>query len=186
MARHVVAKVGEIPSGGRKVVDLDGHSVGVFHVEGEYYALLNWCPHQGARLCEGRLWSGLEGNLPGDYQTRTDRAVIACIYHGWEFDLRTGRSVCEPERLRVRAYEVTVEPDHHSSDQDGAMLGRPSRTNATARTFPVTVEHGNIVVDLRRTPLARTVPNSPQNRREGEIHHTHFPSEEPLQTGGAR
>ncbi|NBP78747.1 MAG: hypothetical protein EBU62_14815 [Proteobacteria bacterium] len=81
MARHVVAMVGDIPPGGRKVVDLDGHSVGVFHVGGEYYALLNWCPHQGARLCEGRLWSGLEGNLPGDYQTSSDRPVISCIYH---------------------------------------------------------------------------------------------------------
>ncbi|MCX5985671.1 MAG: Rieske 2Fe-2S domain-containing protein [Chloroflexi bacterium] len=185
MARHVVAKVGEIPPGGRKVVDLDGHSVGVFHVEGEYYALLNWCPHQGARLCEGRLWSGLESDVPGDYATRTDRAVIACIYHGWEFDLRTGRSVCEPERLRVRAYEVTVEPDH-TSDQDGVTLGRPSRTNATARTFPVTVEHGNIVVDLRRTPVSGTVPNGPRNLSEGEIHHTHIPSEGSLQPGGTR
>ncbi|MSQ43118.1 MAG: Rieske (2Fe-2S) protein [Chloroflexi bacterium] len=184
MARHVVAQVGEIPPGGRKVVDLDGHSVGVFHVEGEYFALLNWCPHQGARLCEGRLWSGLEGDVPGDYRTRTDRTVIACMYHGWEFDLRTGRSVCEPERLRVRTYEVTVEPDH-PSDQDGSTLGRLSRTNATAHTFPVTVEHGNIVVDLRRTPISATVLGTPGARSEGNIDITLIPVEGSIHSGGA-
>ena len=185
MARHVVAMVGDIPPGGRKVVDLDGHSVGVFHVGGEYYALLNWCPHQGARLCEGRLWSGLEGNLPGDYQTSSDRPVISCIYHGWEFDLGTGRSVCEPERLRVRAYEVTVEPDQ-TSGEDGDPPGRQSRTDATALTFPVTVEHGKIVVDLRRTPVTRSSRKATRNPRYGESEITHISSGATLQSRGAR
>ena len=132
--RYVVAEAGEIPPGGRKIVDLDGISVGVFHVNGAYYALLNWCPHQAARLCEGKLWSSLEASIPGDYQTTRQNEIIACPWHGWEFDLRTGQSRCEPERLRVRAYDVRVE-----------------QGEIAAKTFQVSQEGNYIVVDLSHT-----------------------------------
>ena len=138
--RYVVAEANEIPPGGRKIVDLDGISVGVFHINGTYFALLNWCPHQGARLCEGKLWSSLESSVPGEYNTSRQDEIIACIYHGWEFDLRTGQSRCEPERLRVRAYDVRVEP--------GDQL--------TAQTFQVAQEGSYIVVDLTRTATGAT------------------------------
>lgn len=138
-SRFVVAEAGEIPEGGRKILDLDGISVGVFHVNGAYYALLNWCPHQGARLCEGKLWSSLEASVPGEYQTTRRNEIIACIYHGWEFDLRTGQSRCEPERLRVRAYDVRVEA--------GSL---------EAKTYAVAQEGQFIVVDLSRTATGTT------------------------------
>jgi 3-phenylpropionate/trans-cinnamate dioxygenase ferredoxin subunit len=167
-SRYVVAEVGEIPPGGRKIVDLDGISVGVFHVNGEYAALLNWCPHQAARLCEGQLWSALEGSIPGDYHTSREGEVIACIWHGWEFDLRTGQSWCEPERLRVRAYDVSVQPGSAiQTDANGAagtdtapaQERQDARTPAGGRrkgpfvatTFPVSMEGRYIVVDLSRT-----------------------------------
>ena len=138
-SRFIVAEAGEIPDGGRKILDLDGISVGIFHVGGAYYALLNWCPHQGARLCEGKLWSSLESSGPGDYQTTRRNEIIACIYHGWEFDLRTGQSRCEPERLRVRAYDVRVE--------DGPLV---------AQTYAVSQEGTYVVVDLSRTATGAT------------------------------
>jgi nitrite reductase/ring-hydroxylating ferredoxin subunit len=47
-ARHVVAKVGEIPIGGKKLVSVKGRDIGVFNVNGEFFALLNKCPHAGA------------------------------------------------------------------------------------------------------------------------------------------
>ena len=136
-SRYVVAVAGEIPDGGRKIVDLDGISVGIFHVNDAYYALLNWCPHQAARLCEGKLWSALEGSVPGDYQTSRRHEIIACPWHGWEFDLRTGQSWCEPERLRVRAYDVRLE-----------------QGEIAAKTFQVSQEGNYIVVDLSRTASA--------------------------------
>ena len=33
----------------------DGRSIGVFNVQGQYYALRNQCPHQGAPLCRGKV-----------------------------------------------------------------------------------------------------------------------------------
>ena len=47
------ATVDEIPPGGRKIVEVAGRTIGVFNVDGEFFALLNRCPHQGGPLCTG-------------------------------------------------------------------------------------------------------------------------------------
>jgi len=157
VARYVVAEAGEIPPGGRKIVDLDGVSVGVFHANGEYYALLNWCPHQAARLCEGTLWSALEGSVPGEYRTSRDGEILTCPWHGWEFDLRTGQSWCDPERLRVRAYEVRLQPGSEIVDLGAAGAPAPGLVQGpyVARTYPVTTEGRYLVVDLGERVGAR-------------------------------
>jgi 3-phenylpropionate/trans-cinnamate dioxygenase ferredoxin subunit len=38
-----------------------------------------------------------------------DDRVIRCPWHGWEFDLETGRSLLEPKRVGLKTYEVTEE-----------------------------------------------------------------------------
>lgn len=165
VTKYIVAQVGEIPPGGRKIVELDGRSIGVFHVNGAYYALLNWCPHQAARLCEGQLWSALEGAVPGDYQTSRDGEIVACPWHGWEFDMRTGQSWCDPERLRVRAYDVRVEQGgavaggdagvedmtaRDGSEAHPAGMGARRKGPYVAETYPVTSDGQYVVVDLGR------------------------------------
>lgn len=49
-ARHIVGRVSELPPGTSKIVDAGGRSIGVFNVNGPYYALLNRCLHQAAPL----------------------------------------------------------------------------------------------------------------------------------------
>ncbi len=53
--RFEICPVNELSSGERIIVELNGHSIGVFNVNGEYYALKNDCPHQRAPLCEGKI-----------------------------------------------------------------------------------------------------------------------------------
>ena len=84
-------------------------SIGVFNVDGQFYAIRNRCPHQGAALCEGKLWGVLKADKPGSYEYSGSKEIIACISHGWEFSVKTGQSWCDPERLRVRSYDVSVE-----------------------------------------------------------------------------
>ena len=38
-----------------------------------------------------------------------DGEIVRCPWHGWEFDITTGRSVYNPHRLRVKIYDVAVE-----------------------------------------------------------------------------
>ena len=63
---HVVAAVGEIAEGGRKFVNVEGREIGVFNVKGEFFALLNRCPHAGASLCRGTVIGLAESDEPGE------------------------------------------------------------------------------------------------------------------------
>ncbi len=163
MTRYVVAEAGEIPPGGRKIVELEGRSIGVFHIDGDYVALLNRCPHQAGPLCTGKLWGALEATTPGDYRTSRPGEIIACPWHGWEFDLRTGRSWCEPQRLRVRAYAVRIEPGSAVHDAEDATAPQPGLVPGpyVAETYPASREGRYVVVDLGRRPAATRSPVSP-------------------------
>ena len=109
--RHVVARVGEIAPGQRKIVQLGRVSAGLFNVDGAYHCLANVCPHHGAPLCLGPLTGT---NLPSEPYTYTwgrDQLVLRCPWHGWEFDIETGRALFDPQ-VRTRRYDVAVEDDH--------------------------------------------------------------------------
>jgi len=132
MARHLIGLVSEVPPGERKTVEVEGRSIGVFNVHGTFYALRNSCPHQGGPLCLGSIKGMTLPSPPGEYVWARDGEILRCPWHGWEFDLTPGRAICEPERTRVRAYEVTVEPAEPLA----------------AETYPVTVEADTIVLHL--------------------------------------
>ncbi len=68
MTRYIVATVEEIPPGGRKIVEVAGRSIGVFNLDGEFFALRNRCPHQGGPLCAGSLGGLISAPRPGEYQ----------------------------------------------------------------------------------------------------------------------
>jgi 3-phenylpropionate/trans-cinnamate dioxygenase ferredoxin subunit len=67
MTRHIVARTSDIPPGGNKVFGVEGRDIVVFHVNGEFFALLNRCPHEGAPLekagCVARLTSPSPGTV---------------------------------------------------------------------------------------------------------------------------
>jgi len=130
---HVVCRVEELPPGERRIVEVDGRSIGVFNVKGTYYALLNRCPHKAAPLCKGLVKGLYTADRPGEYRIERPGEILRCPWHGWEFNISTGRSHFNPQRLRVRTYAVTVER---------AILP-PDDTSVEA--FPVTVE-GEVVV----------------------------------------
>lgn len=151
MSRHIVARADEIPPGGRKIVEVAGRSVGVFNVGGEFLAIRNRCPHQGAPLCEGRLWGALTATAPGAYAYSRGGEILACLWHGWEFDLRTGQSLCDPQRLRVRRYPAAVEsaPDTDTdvsagTGAEGERVPGPYR----AETYPAATEGEYVVIEL--------------------------------------
>ncbi len=137
MARHVVAAAAEIPPGSRKIVTIRGRQIGVFNVHGEFYALLNRCPHQGGELCKGTLIGLALSPEPGVFELTRQGEMLKCPWHGWEYDIRTGQSWCDPNDTKVRAYPVTVEP--------GETLVRGP---FVAETFAVAVEKEYIVVDV--------------------------------------
>lgn len=108
-ARHVIDRVENMPFGDRRIVTIDGRSIGVLNVGGRFYALRNTCPHHGAPLCEGVVKGTMADTPAHEYSYVRHNEFIVCPWHGYEFTLATGRSIVEPEKTRVRTYEVAVE-----------------------------------------------------------------------------
>jgi 3-phenylpropionate/trans-cinnamate dioxygenase ferredoxin subunit len=147
MAQYVVGSVEEIPPGARKIIEVAGRSIGVFNINGEFFALRNTCPHQGGPLCEGRVSGFVMARVPGEYTYTRRGEILRCPWHGWEFDIKTGQSWFDPAQTRVRAYPVSVvaveeSPEATSSaaqDEDGSLQGL-QKGPYTAETYDVTVE----------------------------------------------
>ena len=133
MGRHIVGRANELPPGARRIVEAEGRSIGVFNVHGTFYALRNRCPHQAAPLCLGAIKGMALPSKPNEYIWAREGEILRCPWHGWEFDITTGRSIFNPHKVRVRQYEVTVEP----VEEDEAV-----------ETYPVTVEDGVVVLHV--------------------------------------
>jgi 3-phenylpropionate/trans-cinnamate dioxygenase ferredoxin subunit len=115
--RFVVGPLAELPPGTRRRVDVEGRGVVVFNVGGRLFALRDVCPHRGARLSDGTVLEGLlTASEPGCYAYDDARKLVKCPWHGWEFELETGRSWVEPDRTRVRPYSVAVEPGPYTAE----------------------------------------------------------------------
>ena len=136
MARHVVAALEEFPPGSRKLVATNGRAIVVFNLGGEFFALANRCPHRGGSLFHGIQTGLVEADEPGEYCYSRRGEMVKCPWHGWEFDIRTGKSWCDPARVRIRQFPVSVTP--------GAELveGR-----YVAESFPVRIEDNYVVVE---------------------------------------
>jgi nitrite reductase/ring-hydroxylating ferredoxin subunit len=89
------ASLAEVVPGRLTLVVLNGTGVVLARVGPKVYALGDTCAHQGGPLGEGKL-SG----------TR-----LACPWHGWMYDVRTGACVFPGRGAAVPSYAARVEAD---------------------------------------------------------------------------
>jgi nitrite reductase/ring-hydroxylating ferredoxin subunit len=109
MEKYEVCKVGEITPGQWKMISIKGREIGIYNQNGNYHAVRNVCPHQQAEICKGKVGGTNLPSKPHEYIFGLEEQVLFCPWHGWEFDLKTGRSLIDPERYRVKTYQVSVE-----------------------------------------------------------------------------
>jgi nitrite reductase/ring-hydroxylating ferredoxin subunit len=119
-------------------VHVAGRDIIILNIKGELFALSDKCPHKGGSLARGKLTGLVLSQEPGTYQYSRAGEMLRCPWHGWEFDVRTGRSWCDPDRLRLMNYRVSVEPG-------AAVVAGPYVTE----TFAVTVEDAYVVVETK-------------------------------------
>jgi nitrite reductase (NADH) small subunit len=115
MAQVYVGKQSEFEDRGRKVIARGDLEIGVFRVNGSFYAYENRCPHVRGPVCQGRILPRVEEVLNDDKTSRgqkwSDTDVhIVCPWHGWEFDLATGRHPGNPQ-MRLKSFNVTIKDD---------------------------------------------------------------------------
>ena len=72
-----VATTDQVKPGRGFGAKLDKVFIGIYNVDGKYYAIDDVCPHMGGSLHHGFM----------------NDCVVSCPLHMWEFDVKTGESV---------------------------------------------------------------------------------------------
>ncbi len=135
---HYVCQEQELRPGDRRIIRVGKKSIGVFNIHGKYYALLNVCPHQFAPLCQGTLGGYCPPSDVGEFRLEREGEIIRCPWHGWEFDVKTGRSIFNPHQVKTARY-----PIHVGSNDEANEAGSPE-----VETFPVELKDRSIFVEL--------------------------------------
>jgi nitrite reductase/ring-hydroxylating ferredoxin subunit len=117
MTEHIVAEAGEIDNGEHLLVQLEGRFIGVYNIDGEYYAYTDWCPHQSGPICEGELKGTTEISFDRDtleYESDSIRKwvkegeILRCPWHAWEFDILSGEAIHD-DAIRLISHDVFEE-----------------------------------------------------------------------------
>ncbi|HTV59701.1 MAG TPA: Rieske 2Fe-2S domain-containing protein [Verrucomicrobiae bacterium] len=94
MAFVRAARVEEIPAGEIREVRVGEKAVALAHTSGGFCAISGECLHRGGPLGEGSL----------------DGTVVTCPWHGWQFDVTTGKS-CLNASEGVATYPTEIRGD---------------------------------------------------------------------------
>ena len=88
-------KASERKPGAVVAIDVRGTAIAIANVAGTYYAFDDTCTHEQCSLAEG--------DLAG--------TTIACMCHGAEFDVRTGKVLAPPAPAPIKVYPIQLNGD---------------------------------------------------------------------------
>ena len=88
-----VAETRDLAPGKGMPVEVGGHKIALFNIDGTYCAIGATCTHRGGPLAEGKL----------------DGAVVVCPWHGARFDVRSGKNLTPPAPQEVPCYAVRIQ-----------------------------------------------------------------------------
>ena len=93
MANYVaVARADELAPGEVRRVQAGDEEIALARIGDEFYAVQGACLHLKGPLGDGRL----------------EDHVLTCPWHGWQYDLRTGKNEFDLA-IQLRTYDVSVE-----------------------------------------------------------------------------
>jgi nitrite reductase (NADH) small subunit len=85
------ARKDEIAAGSIREFQVDGLTVAIANVGNKFYAINNTCLHRGGPLAQGELHG----------------AVVTCPWHGWQYDVTSGKLTTNPA-VGVKTYVIEV------------------------------------------------------------------------------
>ena len=77
--------------------------------DGAIHAIRNHCPHKGAPVCRGIVGGTWPPSEPGELAYTQAGEVLVCPWHGYEYDIRTGRELFREMPTTLRKFPVAVE-----------------------------------------------------------------------------
>jgi nitrite reductase (NADH) small subunit len=113
-----VATEGAVPEGEGRSFAVEGRMVGIYLLDGEYFAMNDFCPHMGASLASGYV---------------EDHAV-SCPWHAWRFSVKDGtwldnpkiKTDCYPVRVEAGIIEVQIPDKKEPSSGEASSDDTPS------------------------------------------------------------
>src|SRR5205823_11827297 len=105
MAFVRTAKTNEITPGTIREFQVEGKTVALANIGGKYYAINNTCLHRGGPLGQGVL----------------NGTIVTCPWHGWEYDVATGKVKQNPA-VGVDCYPVEVRGEDIRSEEHTSEL----------------------------------------------------------------
>jgi nitrite reductase/ring-hydroxylating ferredoxin subunit len=112
VAELFVGKESEFEDRDRKIIAQGDLEIGVFRVNGDFFAYENNCVHQGGPICQGKILNKVEEVLADDKTSKglkfsESDVHIVCPWHGYEYNLKTGRHPGD-RNVRLKPYDVKV------------------------------------------------------------------------------
>jgi nitrite reductase (NADH) small subunit len=112
MVEYNAGKVTDYADGDRKVIECGEGEVGVFKIDGEFYAWHNRCAHRAGPVCQGRIMKRVLEPTAADRTVRSQEydeseTNIVCPWHGYEFSIKTGFHQGNA-RIRLRKAELVI------------------------------------------------------------------------------
>lgn len=136
----LLAMVDDVPPQGRGALRCTAGDtpIGLFRLGEEIVAWRDVCPHEAAPVCRGQIAGTRLTSEVSEYTYGRHEEVLRCPWHGWEFDLATGRHLAEGSGARLRRHPIEV--------RDGAIYDASGRGLLHARDL--VVEHSEPVGDV--------------------------------------
>ena len=105
----LVGSLRDLPVGSRRLIQLNDKSIGLFNTGTQVVAVLNICPHAYAPICRGKLGGTTLPSKAGEFVWGRENEILRCPWHGWEFDLHSGR--CLTDRRSLKRFPVQIRDD---------------------------------------------------------------------------
>ncbi len=117
-----VGAIQDFPNGEVSLVIAGRTEIGIINWRGRIHAIGGVCTHQGGPLCRGLLTARLSGANPGEMELDEAAPVIACPWHGWEFDILTGEAIWDAGS-RIRIFPVKIVGDRVLVETSASQAG---------------------------------------------------------------
>ncbi|MFE8698418.1 Rieske (2Fe-2S) protein [Cytobacillus sp. FJAT-53684] len=104
-----LGEVSELSSKRCNNFEIDGKSIAVLYSQGTFYALSNTCPHKGASMCAGDIRGTMIPSNPSEINYDMEDKVLVCPWHGYEFDIETGKPLFGVTKSKLKTYTVFEE-----------------------------------------------------------------------------
>lgn len=101
-----------------RLLTVGGRDLAVLCAGGSVYAVRNVCPHMFSPICTGGVVPLLTASGVGEPRSDREHPILVCGWHGWEFDLETGKAVADPA-MRLKKYATAIEDGHVWIDLGG-------------------------------------------------------------------